>query len=107
MVLAPVSRSCPKLEGRLPTRYSPVRHFTSHPKATFSYDLHVLSTPPAFVLSQNQTLQFKTWPSRSGEPEQPDFLTDNAQANREMDPDEADKEVDLNTVLPSLPNCSA
>ncbi len=35
-VLAPVSRSCPRPEGRLPTRYSPVRHFTHHPKATFS-----------------------------------------------------------------------
>ena len=23
----------------------------------FSYDLHVLSTPPAFILSQDQTLQ--------------------------------------------------
>ncbi len=27
-----------------------------HPKAS-SFDLHVLSTPPAFVLSQDQTLQ--------------------------------------------------
>ena len=26
------------------------------PKGTFSFDLHVLGTPPAFVLSQNQTL---------------------------------------------------
>ena len=26
-------------------------------EATFSFDLHVLSTPPAFNLSQNQTLQ--------------------------------------------------
>ena len=25
----------------------------------FSYDLHVLSTPPAFILSQDQTLQLK------------------------------------------------
>ena len=25
-----------------------------------SFDLHVLGTPPAFVLSQNQTLQLKT-----------------------------------------------
>ena len=30
--------------------YSPLR--------TFSLDLHVLGTPPAFVLSQDQTLQF-------------------------------------------------
>ena len=29
-------------------------------EATFAFDLHVLSTPPAFNLSQNQTLQFKT-----------------------------------------------
>ena len=29
-------------------------------EATFSFDLHVLSTPPAFNLSQNQTLQFKS-----------------------------------------------
>ncbi len=27
---------------------------------TFSFDLHVLSTPPAFVLSQNQTLHLKS-----------------------------------------------
>ena len=39
----------------------------THPCATllgtevpFAYDLHVLSTPPAFNLSQNQTLQFKS-----------------------------------------------
>jgi hypothetical protein len=37
----------------------------THPCATllrtevpFAFDLHVLSTPPAFVLSQDQTLQF-------------------------------------------------
>src|ERR671914_1363165 len=28
-----------------------------HPKRAFPHDLHVLSTPPAFVLSQDQTLQ--------------------------------------------------
>ena len=47
----------PECEGRLLTRYSPVRHSTSSPKETFAFDLHVLSTPPAFVLSQDQTLQ--------------------------------------------------
>ena len=26
-----------------------------------SFDLHVLSTPPAFILSQDQTLMFKSW----------------------------------------------
>ena len=29
------------------------------PKGALPFDLHVLSTPPAFVLSQDQTLQFK------------------------------------------------
>ena len=33
------------------TRYSPVRH---SPEGAF--DLHVLSIPPAFILSQDQTL---------------------------------------------------
>ena len=68
--------------GRLPTRYSPVRHYSavSHRASvvgidmefalripsiltsdvwwptTKPFDLHVLSTPPAFVLSQDQTL---------------------------------------------------
>lgn len=27
-------------------------------RRTFTFDLHVLGTPPAFVLSQDQTLQF-------------------------------------------------
>ena len=35
--------------------YSPVRHFTT-PKS-LSFDLHVLGAPPAFVLSQDQTLK--------------------------------------------------
>ena len=39
--------------GRLLTRYSPVRHSVY---CYTSFDLHVLSTPPAFVLSQYQTL---------------------------------------------------
>ena len=57
-VLDPVSRACPPLEGRLTTRYSPVRHATKGPLAgTFTFDLHVLSAPLAFVLSQDQTLR--------------------------------------------------
>ena len=35
-----------------------MRHSTLFPKKNFAFDLHVLSTPPAFVLSQDQTLQF-------------------------------------------------
>ena len=42
------------------TCYSPVRRFTHTPKGAFSLDLHVLSTPPAFALSQDQTLQFES-----------------------------------------------
>ena len=49
-----LSRSAGQITHVLLTR-SPL----IHPKAS-SFDLHVLSTPPAFVLSQNQTLQTKT-----------------------------------------------
>ena len=61
-VLAAVSGCYPPVWGRLPTRYSPVRHSVkgaSSPKgfrSSASFDLHVLSTPPAFILSQDQTL---------------------------------------------------
>ena len=59
-VLAILSDCCPPPEGRLPTCYAPVRHFTSRPKSTSSFDLHVLGPPLTFALSQDQTLQFKT-----------------------------------------------
>src|SRR5262249_32909328 len=36
--------------------YSPVRHYTPY-CYNVSFDLHVLATPPAFVLSQDQTLR--------------------------------------------------
>ena len=55
-VLATLSGSYPEVEGRLLTCYSPVRR-SSTPEGAFPLDLHVLSTPPAFVLSQDQTLQ--------------------------------------------------
>ena len=63
-VLAVVSNCCPPLKGRFLTRYSPVRHcpllhLDESSIHRFSFDLHVLSTPPAFVLSQDQTLQNK------------------------------------------------
>ncbi|MCW2556128.1 MAG: hypothetical protein JWP55_92, partial [Mycobacterium sp.] len=38
---------------------------TRVPRRAFPFDLHVLSTPPAFVLSQNQTLQTKTTQPKS------------------------------------------
>ena len=60
-VLIPVSRGYPSVRGRLPTRYSPVRRFPLNPSSeesfmSFTLDLHVLGTPPAFILSQDQTL---------------------------------------------------
>ena len=61
-VLPAVSSCYPPVQGRLPTRYSPVRHSVINnfnPKKSVvnaSFDLHVLSTPPAFILSQDQTL---------------------------------------------------
>ena len=58
-VLPPVSRGYPPLLGRLPTRYSPVRRSCT-PEGALPLDLHVLGTPPAFILSQDQTLQFIT-----------------------------------------------
>src|ERR671932_1052858 len=54
-VLIRVSPGYPRTEGRLPTCYSPVRRFP-RPEDRFSLDLHVLSAPPAFVLSKDQTL---------------------------------------------------
>ena len=60
-VLASVSGRYPPHKGRLLTRYSPVRHcplnlLSENSVFRFSFDLHVLGTPPAFVLSQDQTL---------------------------------------------------
>ena len=61
-VLAVISNRYPPVWGRLPTRYSPVRHSVNkNPSENFilfaSFDLHVLGTPPAFILSQDQTLK--------------------------------------------------
>ena len=39
------------------------------PKASYSFDLHVLGAPPAFILSQDQTLRGKP-----GSPETPRIL---------------------------------
>ena len=52
------------------TRYSPVRRSNIFHSAEASFqmsslDLHVLSTPPAFVLSQDQTLMFNPYPLSS------------------------------------------
>ena len=46
----------PPLMGRSPTCYAPVRH-SSTPEGASAFDLHVLSMPPTFILSQDQTLR--------------------------------------------------
>ena len=57
LALAQVSLGYSSPGGRLPTCYSPVRRSTNDPKTVLARDLHVLGTPPAFVLSQDQTLR--------------------------------------------------
>ena len=54
--ISPIFTRLSQSTGQVATRYSPVRQFNSIPKNTFSLDLHVLGTPPAFILSQDQTL---------------------------------------------------
>eukprot|EP01031_Cornospumella_fuschlensis_P039089 gene39089-47557_t len=54
----PVSEAYPQVEGRLLTCYSPVRRSCT-PERALPLDLHVLSLPPAFVLSQDQTLKLR------------------------------------------------
>jgi hypothetical protein len=54
-VLIQISLGYPSVKGRLHTRYAPVRR--SHKcKHLLPLDLHVLSLPLAFILSQDQTL---------------------------------------------------
>src|SRR3954447_138554 len=55
-VLASLSGRYPPLEGRSPTCYSPVCH-SSGDCSPLAFDLHVLGTPPALILSQDQTLK--------------------------------------------------
>src|SRR4029078_6467082 len=58
-VLASLSGRYPPLEGRSPTCYSPVRHSVT-PCGVTAFDLHVLGTPPALILSQDQTLMLNS-----------------------------------------------
>ena len=65
-VLITVSSGYPSARGRLPTRYSPVRRSHSLLSTEVSIrkiplDLHVLGTPPAFILSQDQTLNLMVY----------------------------------------------
>ena len=53
-VLIHLSMACPRLMGRLHTRYSPVRRSPpGHCCPVMPLDLHVLSLPLAFILSQD------------------------------------------------------
>src|SRR5215213_445735 len=75
-----ISRGFPRLSptrGQVPTRYSPVRH-SCQAEARHAFDLHVLSMPPAFVLSQDQTLMFN--------PNNPAILADNRSVVTGPDP---------------------
>ena len=58
--LSSVSRGYTPPEGRLLTRYSAVCRFIIVAEATITLDLHALSAPPAFTLSQDQTLLMRT-----------------------------------------------
>ena len=66
------------MKGRLLTCYSPVRR-SSTPEGAFPLDLHVLSTPPAFVLSQDQTLHRKQPLRTENNPSQKTKLANNRQ----------------------------
>ena len=62
MVLSGIRPSFPSLSrsaGQI-THVLLTRSPLVYPRRALPFDLHVLSTPPAFVLSQNQTLQTKT-----------------------------------------------
>lgn len=64
-VLARVSPGYPPLRGRFPRVTHPSATLLT-PEGVFAFDLHVLSMPPAFNLSQDQTLQFILDGRRSG-----------------------------------------
>ena len=57
-VLATVSRGCPPPKDR----YLRVTHPSATDSRSCPCDLHVLSMPPAFALSQDQTLRFISQP---------------------------------------------
>ena len=63
-VLIRISPGYPPVQGRLHTRYAPVRRSPPNKQACFMLplDLHVLGLPLAFILSQDQTLRcIKLW----------------------------------------------
>src|SRR5690606_32806859 len=79
--LAIVSNGYSDEMGRLLTCYSPVRRSCT-PEGALPLDLHVLSTPPAFVLSQDQTLQQKPGKTSRTGPRQKIKLAQNQSMNK-------------------------
>ena len=57
-VLTSISRGYPSLKGRF-SRVTQPSAAVLIPEGTFSLDLHVLGAPPAFILSQDQTLHHR------------------------------------------------
>ena len=57
-VLAAVSSGCSPLQGRFPRVTHPCATRQPEQAPLLPFDLHVLGMPPAFVLSQDQTLKF-------------------------------------------------
>ena len=56
-VLIFISKGYPPVQGKFYTRYAPVRRSSANSKLSLlPLDLHVLSLPLAFILSQDQTL---------------------------------------------------
>ena len=66
-VLATVSRGCPPPKDR----YLRVTHPSATDSRSCPCDLHVLSMPPAFALSQDQTLRFISAPATTPLQESP------------------------------------
>ena len=61
--------------GQIPKCYSPVRHSSPRSKLlALPFDLHVLGMPPAFNLSQDQTLQFKALSLKQSAIPTPNYL---------------------------------
>ena len=64
-VLVQISLGYPPVTGRLHTRYAPVRRSPAeYCYSPLPLDLHVLSLPLAFILSQDQTLHCKNFLNR-------------------------------------------
>src|SRR4029078_8524491 len=66
----------------------------------FTFDLHVLSAPPAFVLSQDQTLHRDHQPGRPGEPDRT-WLSNPLKSCRSKPLTSTDNQIALTWNIPS------